>query len=824
MIKKLFQLLCVLAVAGCANFDSAGTTDDENPEMRKMGVEKISLDGAWTLSFAKQPDGEDPTLENFPSLKDATTIPAVVPGNAEIDMFRAKLIEDPTVGDNVFKLLKYEAYLWKYSREFPTPELKAGQRTVLNFGGIDTLADIYLNGKLVGKAENMFIAHEFDVTKLLNKSGANKLDVLIRSTPMEAAKFTPPWGIRNPVEFQNIRKAPASFGWDIHPRLMTAGIWKSVSLDIRNAVNIKDINIWTWKIDLEKKTADLHVDVRIDAPYSKFSELKMRVQLSRKGKPTITRTSPIFNYSTVTKFTDIADVDFWWPRGFGEAALYDVKIEVLDEADNVLARDFAKAGIRTTRLEFRELKLPEGDITVHGSGNVSGKNLKGKVDGEFKFYVNGVPVFIKGTNWVPLDASHSRDISHLKDVMPMLADLNCNMVRCWGGNVYESDEFYQACDELGIMVWQDFSFACSVYPQNEEFARKVGAEVSAVVKRLRKHPSIVLWAGNNEDDQLYLYAYRFGFDIKPDFDKLSRKVIPDAVRDLDWTRPYLPSSPFLSDTTLMSKKVAAPEVHLWGPRGYYKAPFYTDAVAVFVSEIGYHGCPNVESLRKMMHPEFVYPWTKDGKWNKEWLAKSVMHYPNSTTNIKRNDLMTNQVKIVFGEVPQKLEDFVFASQSVQGEAKKYFIEMMRSQKFDQKTGIIWWNLRDAWPILSDAVVDYYNSKKLAYHYIKRVQTDVCAMVTDAFEVVVANDTLKDSPVSVKITDADSGDVVFEKSATVPANAKLSLGKIAPRGGQGMLVIEYCTPASGKLFNHYLYGKPPFKLADYKRWFEKLGVK
>lgn len=246
---------------------------------------EINAVGAWTLSFAKQPDGEEPTLEKFAALEDVATIDAVVPGNAEIDMLRAGLIEDPTVGDNVFKLLKYEAYQWKYSREFPTPELKAGQRAVLNFGGIDTLADIYLNGELVGKAENMFIAHEFDITKLLKKSGANKLDVLIRSTPMEAAKFTPPWGIRNPVEFQNIRKAPASFGWDIHPRLMTVGIWKSVSLDIRNPINIKDVNIWTWKINLEKKTADLHVDVRIDAPYAQFADLKMRVQLSRKGKP-----------------------------------------------------------------------------------------------------------------------------------------------------------------------------------------------------------------------------------------------------------------------------------------------------------------------------------------------------------------------------------------------------------------------------------------------------------------------------------------------------------------------------------------------------------
>ena len=185
--------------------------------------------------------------------------------------------------------------------------------------------------------------------------------------------------------------------------------------------------------------------------------------------------------------------------------------------------------------------------------------------------------------------------------------------------------------------------------------------------------------------------------------------------------------------------------------------------------------------------------------------------------------MTNQIAKVFGEVPRDLDDFISASQIVQAEAKKYFIEFWRTGK-PYRCGILWWNLRDGWPILSDAVVDYYNSKKLAYHYIKRAQTDVCVMVSDAFEVIAANDTLKDSQVSVKITDADSGKTVFGASAKIPANQKISLGKIPEPAGQGVFLIEYSTPEAPKLQNHYLYGKPPFKLVDYNRLFEKLGIK
>jgi beta-mannosidase len=262
---------------------------------------------------------------------------------------------------------------------------------------------------------------------------------------------------------------------------------------------------------------------------------------------------------------------------------------------------------------------------------------------------------------------------------------------------------------------------------------------------------------------------------------------------------------------------------MWGPRGYYKAPFYTEAVAVFVSEIGYHGCPNRESLEKMMDKKYVYPWDKKGNFNKQWQAKAVMPYANAPIEINRNKLMTKQATILFGDYPRDLDDFIFASQVVQAEAKKYFIEMWRSQKFEPKTGILWWNLRDAWPILSDAIVDYYNSKKLAYHYIKRVQTDVCAMINDSFEVIVANDTSKKSTGKVRVIDVDSKKEVFSGKFEVAENSKTLVGKIEAPEGQGMFLIEYELEDGKKQLNHYMYGKPPFKLADYKKWFKALEL-
>ena len=730
----------------------------------EIGVEKISLNGTdWNLSFAKQPRVYADNPEDFRKLPEIKTIQATVPGNAEIDLLNAKLIKDPMVGDNVFELRKYESYQWMYSRTFPTPKLEDGQRAILNLQGVDTLADVYVNNRLVGRPENMFIEHKFDITDYLSKIGTNTIDIIIRSAPIESKKYNPVFGGGRDTrsEYMHVRKAASGYGWDIHPRLVTAGLWRDVSLDIENQTRIVDTHFYTNSVNPKDAKASATIDVKIDAPYDQIDNLTLSATISKDGKILYSTKELFFTYSNAVKF-NVNGVELWWPRGYGNSTLYNLCVEILDKSGRTIARQNKRIGFRTVTLDFKELELPDGQYKGFGNGNLSAANLKDKVKGEFKFYVNNTPIFMKGTNWVPLDASHSRDAKHVKNALQMIADLNCNMIRCWGGNVYEDSEFFDLCDEYGVMIWQDFAMGCSVYPQDAEFIKKIEEEVNSVVLKLRSHPCLALWAGNNENDQAYSWRAR-EFKINPSHDRISRFTIPNAIMEYDWSRPYLPSSPYLSEITIKEpNKYAAPEVHLWGPRGYYKDTFYKDSLAIFVSEIGYHGCPNRESLEKMMTKDFVYPWTKDGKWNKQWQAKATMSFPNTHVEENRNNLMTKQVKILFGEVPQDLDEFVFASQAVQAEAKKYFIELWRTQKFEPKTGILWWNLRDAWPILSDAIVDYYGSKKLAYYFIKRVQEDVCVMINDDFEIVVANDTMKPVKGSVVVRDIQTSKEVFKK--------------------------------------------------------------
>jgi beta-mannosidase len=436
-----------------------------------------------------------------------------------------------------------------------------------------------------------------------------------------------------------------------------------------------------------------------------------------------------------------------------------------------------------------------------------------------------VKIFVRGTNWVPLDALHSRDKNHLKDVFQMIPDLNCNMIRCWGGNVYEDHDFFDLCDENGVMVWQDFAMGCTTYPQNNDFTEKIKKEAINVVLKLRNHPSLVLWSGNNENDASL--EWTFSKHIDPGLDIISRDVLPRIIWEYDPVRTYLPSSPYSSEEyyRMGNNPDLLPEVHLWGPRGYYKSPFYTRVNAHFVSEIGYHGCPNRKSLEKMFDPEYVYPWTSDGKWNDEWQTKAVRAHPKSRVSDVRNDLMIKQVKALFGECPKDLDQFIFASQAVQAEAMKFFIELWRMEKF-RKTGIIWWNLRDGWPIISDAVVDYYNSKKLAYYYIKQVQHNACVMIGDSkdgiHQVVAVNDTREAKSGTVFVRDADSGKTLFSSSFEIPSNGKTVIGNIPENHKQSMWLIEY-TIGKEKYANHYLAGEPPYKLDDYQRWYKKLDI-
>ena len=768
---------------------------------------QVSLDGSWRLYFGLY-DKSSPGNPDELKAGNWKEIAASVPGNVEIDLQKSGIIKNPEIGNNINDLRKYEAYQWWYSRSFKSPGIGRAERVELVLDGLDCFGTIWINDKLVGKTDNMLIDHRFDVTDLLSRDGNNVIYIRIDPVVAESQNYiNGVIGARKffRVEQVNVRKAPHMYGWDIMPRLISAGLWKSVSLEIKKPTRLEQVYWMTDVADVPNKKAQILLDWQFSTDRTPIEGLKMEVSLKKNSRTLFENSYSLYNHCS-RQMISLENVEFWWPKGYGDAALYDATVRIVDENGKVLDQKTQKIGIRTAELIYTDLTTKEQP-------------------GEFLFKINGEKIFIRGTNWVPLDALHSRDKNHLKDALAMVNDLNCNMIRCWGGNVYEDQQFYNLCDENGIMVWQDFSFAGTVYPQDYQFAERVRNEAINVVLKLRYHPSLVLWCGNNEID--ISIGWIFSKPINPGMDMISREVLPRVVWEYDPIRTYLPSSPYCSEELFKQGNNIGlmPQVHLWGPRGYYKTPFYTDVNAHFVAEIGYHGCPNRSSLERMFDPEYVYPWTKSGEWNDQWQTKAVRCHPNSTLTIDRNNLMIRQVYALFGDTLKDLDQFIFASQVVQAEAMKFFVELWRMEKF-RKTGIIWWNLRDGWPIISDAVVDYYNSKKLAYYYIRQVQYNSCVMIGDSKDgnhpVVAVNDTRYVKSGQVTVRDADTGKTLFSESFELPVNGKTLIGNIPETSRQEMWLIEY-TIGDQKYTNHYLAGKAPFKLSDYQRWYKKLNI-
>jgi beta-mannosidase len=762
-------------------------------------MERIDLNGEWQLSYSPQQD-KYIKLQNI-DFNTMSTVPARVPGNVELDLIRAGILPDLAVGNNIYLLREYETYEWWYRHRFNAPAIPDRHTAELVFEGLDCLAEVWLNGTSIGAASNMLVPHRFDVTDTL-KSGENEIVVRIRSAVLEGRERIPaPFESALPCGFESlaVRKAPHMYGWDIMPRVVTAGIWRDVYVQFLPPTRWRSVYWATTATDAQRRSAVVFVDWDFITEEHAIDDWQVRLRLSRNGRTVHESLHPVFHTHGRT-WVHLQDVDLWWPRGYGEPVLYEATAELLDGQGTVLDTHRCRIGLRTARLEYTEVTTPEQP-------------------GEFVFVVNGVKVFAKGTNWVPLDAFHSRDLQHLKPTLDMLVDLNCNMVRCWGGNVYESDAFFDLCDEHGVMVWQDFAFACAIYP--DEIIPAVRQEAEEVVRRLRNHASLVLWCGNNEIDHTYFWT---GMGIDPNTDKISRQVLAEVVRRQDPFRSYLPSSPYVGPEAMRLGGDAnlTPEQHLWGPRDDFKGAFYTGSQAHFVSEIGYHGCPDRRSLEQMMEPNYLWPWQD----NEQWLTHAVRPLPRMTDYNYRIPLMAKQIAVLFDTVPDNLDDFILASQISQAEALKFFIERWRQRKW-RTTGILWWNLRDGWPIISDAIVDYYHRKKLAYVYIKRVQTDVCAMLSEAEDgvhtLIVVNDTLHPVAGEVEVTDADSGNQLLHAAFTVEPNGKSVAGSVPQVQQPAMWLIRWKLSDGSAFLNHYLAGDRPVLLEQYRRWLNLLQI-
>ena len=715
-----------------------------------------------------------------------------IPGNFETALCDAGIVDDPYIHSNSSTLRKFEFEEFTISREFdfdPVP----GRKYCLKLDGIDGIADVSVNGKLCGSCRNSFIIHCFEVDNLL--SGKNEIKIIFKSCLLEMQKYPMRADMMSSYQYNaeaaRFRRPAHVWGWDIFPRMALGGVFNGITLEEIPESEIEEFNLVTVKLD--GNNAALRFTYKIRTPH--FIEDNLTISVNGVcGDSTFSATQKIRSCCGVIKFT-AEDVLLWWPRKYGASPLYDVTI-TLSNPDGEITRKCFRYGVRTCALAVNPVATTSKEP-------------------DFQFIINNRKIRVFGTNHVPLDALHSKAKEKYDLFFDLVNECQVDMLRIWGGGVYEADGFYDLCDQYGILVWQDFMMGCAVYPQDEEFRKTLAEEAEQAVKRLRLHPSIVLWAGDNECDQAPSWD---DLPNSPQKNLLTRSVLPEVCRTCDMSRPFLPSSPWCSaEAEKMvpagaDPTVYAPEQHLWGPRDYFKSDYYRQSRASFLSEFGFHACPDPESVRKFIPEGHTWPLENDQCRH----HASNPFLPDDTSLNFRISIMYDQVKEFFGSsVPDNLEDFATASQFIQSEGLKFIIERFRMNP--KYSGLLWWNMLDGWPQFSDAVVDYYGRKKLAFHVLKNLHRKLLITLSESEAyhrcVVAANDSAQTIKGRYRITAFSTGKLFSEGEFELPPDSITNLAKIKVCTTEKELyIIDYESDAEGKIHHHYLAGYPQF---DYK---------
>jgi len=641
----------------------------------------------------------------FRKKEDTKWFPAKVPGTVHTDLFQNKMIPDPFFGINEKQLQWIENEDWHYETTFviSKEELK-NENCFLQFDGLDTYAEVYLNGAKILSADNMFRIWKVDVSQKL-KIGANKLEITFASavkkgkSEAEKLKYTLPGD-----EKSFTRKAQYQYGWDWGPRFVTAGIYKKVSLQFWNKAFISTIKC----NQTAAEKGELQFIVEIE------SKLQRNFQLKINEKTETVALKKGLNKIAVD-YT-ISDPKLWWPNGLGEPKLYPFDIKLLEDS-TLLSSKKMNVGLRTIEL-------------------VQDKDKIGK---SFYFRVNGVPVFMKGANYIPPDSFLPRATDSVyKSIVRNAKDSNMNMLRVWGGGVYADDAFYDECDKNGILVWQDFMFACAMYPGDDAFLENVKNEVIDNVNRLQNHPSIALWCGNNEMDEgwhnwgwqkQYKYSVQDSTKIWNDYQKLFHTVIPqtlDSLLSRDKNR-YWPSSPSIG----WGKKesLLQGDSHYWGV-WWGKEPFemYEKKVGRFMSEYGFQSMPNLETIKKFASNE-------DLNFKSETIKNHQKH-PTGYETI--SEYMERDYKI-----PARFDDYIYVSQLLQAGGMKTAIEAHRRSK-PYCMGTLFWQLNDCWPVTSWSSVDYFGRWKASQYQVKKSFDTCLVSITEeknSYKVYIINDDL-----------------------------------------------------------------------------------
>lgn len=648
---------------------------------------------------------------------------ATVPGCVHTDLLANKLIEDPFYRDNEKKQQWIGKTNWEYTTTFKiTPQIMNREKVELVFEGLDTYAEVYLNDQLLLNADNMFRTWRVDAKQAL-KSGDNTLRILFRSPINEILPVIAKLNYQLPASNDQgektspfTRKAPYHYGWDWGPRFVTSGIWRPVSLQAWDDARINDLQIVVNKISSGAAQMTAIVEIEASSAKSATVVLENVTNKNNAGKQEIQLNK---GSNRVSFDFTISRPSLWWPNGLGAQPLYTFRARTLVNS-KITDRRTTRTGLRT--LELRRQRDTAGE--------------------SFMFVINGVPVFAKGGNWIPSDSFPTRITPEkYRYMLRSVRDSNMNMLRVWGGGIYEADEFYELADEHGILIWQDFMFACSMYPANQEFLDSVRAEAIDNVKRLRNHPSIVIWAGNNEVETAWRnwgWRQNLPTSVWDDYVKIFHGVLQEVCDAYDPSRPYWPSSPRggLEDDP-DSKRSG--DVHYWEV-WHAEKPFseYENQRTRFMSEYGFQSFPNIETVKSYTLP------------NERDIESPIMlaHQRHPRGNQLIREYMLREYP-----KPKDFESFLYMSQVLQAEGIARGTEHLR-RIMPHNMGALYWQMNDCWPVASWSSIDYFGRWKALQYYAKRFYNDllISPTVRDGnLQFYVVSDRVNFVPAKIKVT-------------------------------------------------------------------------
>ncbi|XP_008397068.1 beta-mannosidase [Poecilia reticulata] len=661
---------------------------------------QLSLNGKWRLSNSNG----------------SLHLPAEVPGCVHSALQRQQYIQDPyfRFNDVLYRWIGLDN--WTYTTTFTaSPQIRVKQKALLVFDGVDTVASVSLNGIVLGKTDNMFRRYDFSVRDLL-KDGENVLEVAFLSPVLYAAERRdahssyavppecPPDVQKGECHVNFIRKEQSSFSWDWGPSFPTMGLWKGVRLeafDILQLVQLSSLPLYNRSSSQWR----LQVELLVDAVQSFHGKVEISVsELNSKRAAPTTFLQGKFNYNFTLNINQIREVKLWWPSGLGDQPAYLLTVRAFLGTFLILHKE--------SKVFFRTVELIQEPVV--GSPGLS-----------FYFRVNGRPVFLKGSNWIPAHSFQDQVTpASLRNLLQSAVDANMNALRVWGGGVYEQDLFYDICDELGVMVWQDFMFACAMYPTEDDFVQTVREEVVQQVQRLKSHPSIVIWSGNNENEAaLATNWFNIPASLKPtylnDYVTLYVNNIRRIVQQEDPSRPFLVSSPTNGAESEQEGWVAAnPYDPHYGDVHFYSYfldcwDWKTFPRTRFASEYGFQSWPSFSTLQPVsMQDDWSYSSNfsshrqhhEDG--NRQMLQQAALHFilPNSTFPLKR------------------FTDTLYITQVMQAECVKTqteFYRRSRSEIIEGKghtMGALYWQLNDIWQAPSWSSIEFGGKWKMLHHF------------------------------------------------------------------------------------------------------------